>query len=72
MQIALSRSGMEEHNLDLGAAPSSAINDWPLACSVKKEPRLRAARRATAGTCSGHTPVMTMTESAGVMLKLQA
>jgi predicted TIM-barrel fold metal-dependent hydrolase len=43
MLIALSRGGMEERNLDFGAALSSAINDWQLECWVKKEPRLRAA-----------------------------
>src|SRR5262249_28741380 len=40
MLIALSRGGMEERNLDFGAALSSAINDWQLECWVKKEPRL--------------------------------
>jgi predicted TIM-barrel fold metal-dependent hydrolase len=43
MLIALSRGGMEERNLDFGAALSSAMNDWQLECWVKKEPRLRAA-----------------------------
>jgi len=42
MLMPLSRSGMEERNLDFAAALSRAVNDWQLEAWVKKEPRLRA------------------------------
>lgn len=43
MLMALSRGGMEERNLDLGAALASAVNDWQLEYWAKPEPRLHAA-----------------------------
>jgi len=43
MLMALGRGGMEERNLDLGAALATAVNDWQLEYWVKPEPRLRAA-----------------------------
>jgi predicted TIM-barrel fold metal-dependent hydrolase len=43
MLTALSRGGMEERNLDLGAALSHAVNEWQVEYWVKPEPRLRAA-----------------------------
>jgi predicted TIM-barrel fold metal-dependent hydrolase len=42
MLMPLSRSGMEERNLDFAAALSSAVNDWQLETWVRPEPRLRA------------------------------
>jgi predicted TIM-barrel fold metal-dependent hydrolase len=42
MLMPLSRSGLEERNLDYAAALASAVNDWQLEAWVKKEPRLRA------------------------------
>ena len=42
MLICGNGSGMEERNLDYGAALSHAVNEWQLAFFVDKEPRLRA------------------------------
>jgi predicted TIM-barrel fold metal-dependent hydrolase len=42
MLMPLSRSGLEERNLDYAAALAHAVNDWQLEAWVKKEPRLRA------------------------------
>ena len=42
MLMPLSRSGMEERNLDYAAALSHAVNEWQLETWIKPEPRLRA------------------------------
>jgi len=42
MLVALSRGGMEERNLDYGAALSHAVNSWQLHDWVEKDSRLRA------------------------------
>jgi hypothetical protein len=42
MIIMLSGGGMEERNLEFGAALSRAVNDWQIETWVKPEPRLRA------------------------------
>jgi len=42
MLVALSRGGMEERNLELGAAMSHAVNDWQLHDWVERDSRLRA------------------------------
>ena len=41
MLMPLSKSGMEERNLEFAAALSSAVNDWQLEKWIKPEPRLR-------------------------------
>jgi predicted TIM-barrel fold metal-dependent hydrolase len=42
MLMPLSKSGMEERNLDYAAALSHAVNEWQLETWVRPEPRLRA------------------------------
>jgi len=42
MLMQLSKGGMEERNVEFGAALSHAINEWQLETFVKPEPRLRA------------------------------
>ena len=42
MLVALSRAGMDERNLEFGAALAHAINDWQLHDWVEKDRRLKA------------------------------
>jgi len=42
MMVCLSRGGMEERNLEFGAALSHAVNDWQIHDWVEKDRRLKA------------------------------
>jgi predicted TIM-barrel fold metal-dependent hydrolase len=42
MMVCLSRGGMEERNLEFGAALSHAVNDWQIHDWVAKDRRLKA------------------------------